>query len=629
MAELRLEKVSHGIGTKSLFDDITFSIKDSEKIGLIGVNGTGKTTFLDIVSEKNNPNQGRVIKPQDYYIGYLEQNSELDEKATVLDVVFAGDTPIMQTVRDYEKALQSLIDHSEDERAQRQFTRTEEAMNQVNAWNANAEAKNILTRLGITDMDAEMGKLSGGQIKRVMLAQVLIQAPDLLILDEPTNHLDFEMIQWLEKFVKDYNGAVLLVSHDRYFLNNTVDQIVELRHQKLYSYPGDYEKYIQLKAEEDQRDADARHKSKQLYKKELAWMREGIRARGTRDKGRVERFKSIASDQNNQTSDHAIDMSFQNQRLGNKVVEIKDANLTFGNLTILKDFNLLIQNRDRIGITGANGAGKSTLLNIITKNQELDSGTVEHGETVKIGYYTQQNVGMDENMRMISYLQETAEEVQLGDGSTISVSQLLERFLFDRSSHGTIIRKLSGGEKRRLYLISILMQQPNVLLLDEPTNDLDIQTLTILEDYLETFAGAVITISHDRYFLDKVAHELLVFQGQGEITHYHGQMTDYLAAEAEEKQKVSQISKQKITVLESQDKAKEKKRLNYHEQKEWATIEEDMFALDERLSEISNEMMEYGSDLGKLQDLEEERQEIEQKLEEKMERWEYLSQFVD
>lgn len=629
MKEFTIEHLSHDVGAKKLFDDVTFSIKEKQKIGLVGVNGTGKSTFLDIIAQVTDPDQGQRIHPHDYYIGYLRQSAVFYSDHTVLDTVFEGDTPMMQAVKEYEKALHLLEENYESEEVQKAFSKAEEKMHKENAWTADAEAKTILTKLGIPDMNLKMGDLSGGQVKRVMLAQVLIQAPDLLILDEPTNHLDYEMISWLEGYIRNYPHAVLLVSHDRYFLNHSVDTIMELRHQKLFTYPGNYEKYVQLKAEEEALLAEHQHKQKQMYKKELDWMREGVRARGTKQKARVERFKELEAETKQVGSSAALSMNFQNQRLGNKVIEFEEANLSIAGKTLLKDFNLLVQNRDRIGITGENGSGKSSLFNVIAGKIPLDSGQIILGETVRIGYYTQHTAQLDPNQRVINYLQETAGHIQLGDGQSVSVSQLLERFLFPKESHGSLIGSLSGGERKRLCLLNILMQKPNVLLLDEPTNDLDIETLTILEDYLESFEGAVLTISHDRYFLDKTARQLLIFHGEGNIESYVGRMSDYLEEEADQAASAqAKAKKVKVQKEQAEPVKKEKTRLNYHEQKEWESIEDELFAMDERLEEIGVEMAASGHDLSKLQNLDKERIELEEALESKMERWEYLSQFV-
>ncbi|WP_225744075.1 ABC-F family ATP-binding cassette domain-containing protein [Marinilactibacillus sp. Marseille-P9653] len=629
MKELKIENLTHSYGMKTLFDSIDFSITDGQRIGLIGVNGTGKTSLLNILTRQLSPDKGEISKPNDYTIGYLEQKNTLDETKTVLDTVFDGTNAIMSAVRDYESALQQLTNDPTDERAQNHFASAEQKMNSADAWNASASAKSILTRLGITDMQSIVGQLSGGQQKRVALAQVLIQEPDLLILDEPTNHLDFEMIQWLENFLMSYKGALLLVTHDRYFLDHVVNHMVELTHGRLERYVGNYQEYVRLKAEREETQADKTHKQKQLYKQELAWMRAGVKARGTKQQARIDRFTDLKKEVSNTDSNGSLDLNLSGSRLGKKVLELENASFKRDDLVILDEFNLLIQQTDRIGITGENGSGKTTFLNILANQIPLDSGIFEVGETVKIAYYTQTNESMDENKRVISYLQEVAEEVRLADGTSVSVTQLLERFLFDRSSHGTMIGRLSGGEKRRLYLLKLLMQQPNVLLLDEPTNDLDIQTLTVLEEYIQTFSGAVIAVSHDRYFLDKMATKLLVFNGNGSISEYYGKMTEFLEEKNQETNTAStKIKNQNNPPVQKSSDKKEKTKLSYMEKKEWDTIEDEIAKLEEELEEIQSEMNQAGSDYGVIGELTRRQENLEQKLEVKMERWEYLTEFI-
>lgn len=628
MKELKIENLTHSYGMKQLFDSITFSITEGQRIGLIGVNGTGKTSLLKILTKQLSPDTGDITQPNDYRIGYLEQISTLDESQTVLNTVFDGDTPLMVTVRNYEAALQLLTEDPMNERAQNIFAKAEQKMNSENAWNSSARAKAILNRLGITNMQLIVGELSGGQQKRVALAQVLIQEPDLLILDEPTNHLDFEMIKWLENFLMSYKGALLLVTHDRYFLDHVVNYIVELTHGRLEKYIGNYQNYIQLKAEREETAAQKSHKQKQLYKQELAWMRAGVKARGTKQQARIDRFTDLKESVSKYDTNGSLDMNLSGSRLGKKVLELEQATFHRDEQVILNQYNLLIQQKDRIGITGENGSGKTTFLNILAGVLPLESGIIEVGETVKIAYYTQTNEAMDENKRVISYLQEVAEEVRLADGTSLSVSQLLEQFLFDRSTHGTIISRLSGGEKRRLYLLKLLMQQPNVLLLDEPTNDLDIQTLTVLEDYIQIFSGAVIAVSHDRYFLDKIATKLLIFQGNGKIDDYYGKMSEYLMQQEEKavKQPVKTDLPEKKNYNE--EKKKEKIKLTYLEQKEWDIIEEEIFDLEAELENIQEEMNQAGSDYTVIGDLSDKQKKFQQKLTEKMERWEYLSEYI-
>ncbi|ALS00635.1 multidrug ABC transporter ATP-binding protein [Enterococcus silesiacus] len=627
MNELKVNELTKTYGEKTLFDHISFHIHNKDRIGLIGTNGTGKTSLLNILAGKDSGDGdvSAIQQPNDYQIGYLSQDQVFDPDLTVVEAVFQGETPIIQAVKNYELALLALANDGLNDAVQKQYAQAEERMNKEDAWTADTDAKIILQKLGIETLHKKMGELSGGQKKRVSLAQVLIESPDLLLLDEPTNHLDYEAINWLESFLNGYRGAILMVTHDRYFLDRVTNRIFELSFGKLFEYKGNYEAYIIAKAERERVGVEQEEKRKQLYKQELEWMRAGVKARGTKQQARQDRFHDLKENlhQVNQKGQLEIDMA--TQRLGKKVLEIKEGNYQIEQKTILKEFDLLIQARDRVGITGKNGAGKSTLLNILAGRLSLDSGAYSIGETVHLAYYTQQNEAMDPNQRMISYLQEAAEQVQRSDGTNIGVAELLERFLFPRFMHGTIIGKLSGGEKRRLYLLKLLIGQPNVLLLDEPTNDLDIDTLTILEDYIQTFKGAVIAVSHDRYFLDKTMDKLLVFQGEGQITTYFGSMSEYLATSKEESKKIVKIDTKAAKEVEK----KEKKKLTYMEQKEWATIEIDIGSLEERTAQLTEEMNHQGDDFTKLQELQAELSSLEQTLEEKMERWEYLSEFAD
>lgn len=622
MKELKVTELYKTFGDKTLFDRISFLIHERDRIGLIGVNGTGKSSLLTILAGKDSGDGdvSAIDKASDYRIGYLAQEQNFSEDLLVLDVVFQGNNPLMQTVRAYEKALVQLSNDSNQE-SQRQFTLAEEGMNKQDAWTADSEAKSILNKLGIDTLDKKIGELSGGQIKRVALAQVLIDAPDLLLLDEPTNHLDYDAIQWLEKYLKGYTGSLLMVTHDRYFLDRVTNRIFELSFGRLYEYQGNYEAYLVEKAERDRIAFEQEGKRKQLYKQELAWMRAGAKARTTKQQARINRFEDLKENLNQVKTDGQLEMNIATTRLGKKVLELKQASYEIDGKTILANFDLLIQTKERLGITGKNGAGKSTLLNILAGRISLDSGVIEIGETVRLAYYTQQNEMLDPNKRMIAYLQEAAEEVKQRDGSQISVAEILERFLFPRFMHGTLIGKLSGGEKRRLYLLKLLIQQPNVLLLDEPTNDLDIATLTVLEDYLQEFSGAVITVSHDRYFLDKVAEKLLIFEGDGVIVAYFGSIMDYLEQE-------TPIKEVKADKAKPQSKER-KKKLSYNEQKEWETIEDDIALLEGKIDVLTEAMNHQGDDFTKLQDLQKEIDQTEQELEEKMARWEYLSEIIE
>ncbi|HHD1630621.1 TPA: ABC-F family ATP-binding cassette domain-containing protein [Enterococcus faecium] len=626
MKELKVTDLKKTYGEKDLFDQISFLVHEKDRIGLIGTNGTGKTSLLNIIAgiDSSDGDRQTVFYPTDYRIGYLSQAAEFSDELTVLQAVFQGNSPLIQTVRAYEEALIELGENGEDPDVQKRYAKAEEQMNKEDAWTTDTNAKIILQKLGISELDKKISTLSGGQKKRVSLAQVLIDEPDLLLLDEPTNHLDYEAIEWLENYLKQYRGALLMVTHDRYFLDRVANRIFELSFGKLYEYKGNYEAYVLEKAERDRVEVEQEEKRKRLYKQELAWMRAGVQARGTKQQARINRFEDLKENLYQVNQEDDLELNLATQRLGKKVLEIKDGSYRINDQTLLEHLDLLIQSRERLGITGKNGAGKSTLLNILAGRIPLDSGTMSIGETVHLAYYTQENEEMAPDKRMIAYLQEAAEEAKTADGSQIGVAELLERFLFPRFMHGTLIGKLSGGEKRRLFLLKLLIQQPNVLLLDEPTNDLGIATLTILEDYFRSFPGAVITVSHDRYFLDKVADKLLVFQGNGKQELYYGNMSSYLLKQ-KETQQPAEKAKPKI---QSKEPA-EKKKLSYMEQKEWETIEDEIAELEEKISLLQEEMNHQGDNFTRLQELQNDVSETEAQLEEKMARWEYLSEWVE
>lgn len=626
MKELKVSDLSKTYGDKVLFDQISFIIHEHDRVGLIGVNGTGKTSLLSILAglQDDDGDQRHVFYPNDYRMSYLPQETTLAADQTVLEAVFQGENEQVAVVKQYESALLELENNSQSTKAQNRYAAAQEAMNEKDAWNTDTNAKIILQKLGISTLDKKVGTLSGGQQKRVGLAQVLIDEPDLLLLDEPTNHLDYEAIEWLEDYLAHYRGALLMVTHDRYFLDHVTSRIFELSFGKLYEYQGNYETYVMEKAERQRVAAEQEEKRKQLYKQELAWMRTGPKARGTKQQARINRFEDLKDNLHQVQNDEQVALDFATKRLGKKVLEIKDGSYQMGQQTILEHFNLLVQSRERLGITGENGAGKSTLLNILAERLPLDSGELIVGETVRIAYYTQQNEAMDEDKRMISYLQEAAEEVTQSDGTTTDVAEMLEQFLFPRFMHGTKIGKLSGGERRRLYLLKLLIGQPNVLLLDEPTNDLDIDTLTILEDYLQTFPGAVIAVSHDRYFLDKVAEKLLIFNGNGVIDSYMGSIADY----RQEKSASSKPYKAKSVTKNVDAKTPEKKKLTYAEQKEWETIEDEIDALERTITQLKEEMNQQSDDYTKLQELQKDVDQKEEELTNKMERWEYLSEYA-
>ncbi|MCM3091209.1 MULTISPECIES: ABC-F family ATP-binding cassette domain-containing protein [unclassified Cytobacillus] len=624
MKMISVENVTKTYGEKELFNNISFTIAEKERAGLIGVNGTGKSSLLKVIAGVDLPDSGEIVKPKDYTISYSAQQPELNYDLTVLEQVFAGDAPILVLQREYEQALLELNRHPEDPAIQDRLFELQKRMDTLNAWEVNTDAKTILTKLGIKDFSRKIGELSGGQKKRVALAQTLIQSPDLLILDEPTNHLDFESVKWLEEYLGRYRGALLLVTHDRYFLDKVTNKMFELEGGNLYSYKGNYAAFLEAKAIREENETATIEKQKNLFRRELEWIRRGAKARTTKQKARIQRFETLDSQLSSVKSSEKLDMSLSGSRLGKQVFELEAATKKYRSQTILDHFDLLVKPGDRIGIIGRNGTGKSTLLNILAGRIPLDSGERIIGQTVKISYYTQESEDMDESNRMIEYLKETAEVVETSDGKTISAAQMLERFLFPPYTHGTPIRKLSGGEKRRLYLLKILMSEPNVLLLDEPTNNLDTQTLTVLEDYLDDFPGVVITVSHDRYFLDKVAEQLLVLKGEGEIEFYYGNYSEFL--ESESAKPVQEIDYAPKKTREAKPK---KKRMSYKEKKEWEEIEGKIEAAEARLEEIASEMANIGSDFEKGQALVDEETKLNEELEYLIERWSYLSEAAE
>lgn len=618
MSDFIVEHLTKSVGDKTVFSDLSFIIHQGDRIGIIGVNGTGKTTLLDVLS-------GRIgfdgdVSPfhskNAYKIAYLTQEPDFDESKTILDTVLSSDLREMQLIRQYELLLNNY-----DEASQARLEKIMAEMDALNAWEIESQVKTVLSKLGLTDVSKTVAELSGGLRRRVQLAQVLLGNDDLLLLDEPTNHLDIETIEWLTNFLKTSKKSVLFITHDRYFLDNVATRIFELDRASLTEYQGNYQDYVRLKAEQDERDAALRHKKEQLYKQELAWMRRQPQARATKQQARINRFHDLKGDLANKIDDSELEINFETSRIGKKVINFENVSFSYPDKPILADFNLLIQNKDRIGIVGDNGKGKSTLLNLIAGDLQADSGRVDIGETIRIGYFSQTIKGLDESKRVINFLQEVAEEAKTTSGM-VSIAELLEQFLFPRNTHGTLIEKLSGGEKKRLYLLKILLQRPNVLLLDEPTNDLDIATLTVLEHFLQGFTGPVITVSHDRYFLDKVATKILAFEDSG-IQTFFGNYTDYLDEKAFLASS-SAISLEKPR--EKSEKVKEnKKRMSYFEKQEWATIEEDIAGLEERIAEIEAEMLTCGSDFTKLSDLQKELDEKNDLLLEKYERYEYLS----
>lgn len=624
----KAEQITKTYGDKTLFENISFTIHEKERVGLIGVNGTGKSSLLKIIANIDLPDTGDFTHPNDYMIRYLPQEPILDENKTVLEAVFQSEATMITVMKNYEQALLDLEQQPENETIQKKVFALQNEMDKEQAWDANANAKTILSKLGLSNFKQKIGELSGGQKKRVALAQVLIETPDLLLLDEPTNHLDYETIEWLEDYLSKYLGALLVVTHDRYFLDQVSNRIFELDGGTLYSYQGNYQSFIEAKAMREEEELQTEQKRRNLYRNELAWMRRGAKARSTKQKARIGRFKELEQQVGNVPQKGTLEMNLSGSRLGKQVLELKDASLMLDDWVILNQFNFLVKPKDRIGIVGKNGSGKSTLLNVLAGKIALDSGELIKGQTVKIGYYTQENIGMNENLRMIEYIREAAEVVTTGDGSTASAAQMLERFLFPMHTHGTPIYKLSGGEKRRLFLLRLLMMKPNVLLLDEPTNDLDTETLTVLEAYLDEFPGVVITVSHDRYFLDKVAEKLLIFKGEGEMDTYFGNYTEYLKQEAEQTRLLQEGEKEKKQKHVKQQETK-KKKMTYKEKKEWEEIDEVIARIEEEIEQLNEEILNTGSDFEKAQALSDEQQQLNEELEQLIERWGYLAELAE
>lgn len=629
LKELKVDNLTKTYGEKELFKNISFMIHEKDRIGLIGINGTGKSSLLSILAgiDQADGDLAVIDKAKDYSVGCVLQATDFPDQISVLEAIFQGDSPQIKAIKAYEQALHALNLDPLDEQVQRQFSLAEQKMNELDAWQRDTNAKIILQKLGIQDMNQLFGNLSGGQKKRVGLAQVLIDEPDLLLLDEPTNHLDYESITWLENYLSQYKGAIMVVTHDRYFLDHVANRIFELSHGRLTEYVGNYEQYVLKRSEQQRVEMEQENKRIQLYKQELAWMRAGAKARTTKQQARIQRFENLKENLHQVKTNANIEIDLATTRLGKKVLEIKQGCLTLGGQILFTDLDLLIQTKERLGITGKNGAGKSSLLNVLAQRLTLDSGELIVGQTVRLAYYTQQNEAMDPNQRMIQYLQEALSQARQADGTQISVAELLERFLFPRYMHGTLIGKLSGGEKRRLYLLKLLVQQPNVLLLDEPTNDLDIETLTILENYLESFSGAVITVSHDRYFLDKVAQKHLIFEGNGQIKTFYGTISEYLAQENQVSMPV--VNKPTSQVEKAIQPEKKKHKLTYMEQKEWETIEEEIANLEEAINQLQEQMVIYGDDFTKLQELQAKIDQQQIILDEKYQRWEYLSEFAE
>ncbi|MEW9121619.1 MAG: ABC-F family ATP-binding cassette domain-containing protein [Thermotaleaceae bacterium] len=625
---LSIENIGKSYSEKPLLDHISFGIEEGDRIGLIGINGTGKSTLLKIIAGIETPDKGRIIRGNGMVIEYLSQNPSYDLESTVLEQVFQGENPMMKVLRAYEEAI-----YHPDFPSDKMLQLTQE-MDRLDGWAMESEAKTILTILGIADFDKKIGSLSGGQKKRVALAAALIRPSHLLILDEPTNHLDNDTIDWLEQYLTKRKGALLMITHDRYFLDRIVNQIIELDNGALYTYKGNYNYFLEKKMEREEIEIANEKKRQNLFRKELAWIRQGAQARSTKQKARIERFEKL-KEEVSKTMGEKLEISVASSRLGRKVIELDHVCKSFDDKLIIEDFEYIVLRSDRIGIVGPNGAGKSTLMQMIGKKLEPDSGCVEVGETVRIGFFSQDTEHMQEQQRVIEYIREGAEYLKTTEGDKITASQMLERFLFPLHLQGTPLGKLSGGEKRRLHLLRVLMEAPNVLLLDEPTNDLDIETLNILEEYLENFDGAVIAVSHDRYFLDKIAEKIFLLPGDGKVIQFTGNYSYYKEHSETSSNKANiKSSEQDKEAKNSTDKERsvEKKsvlKFSFKEQREYETIDTIIAEIEQQIEEKDLQIEEAVSDYSLLQQLTKEKEGLEGILEEKMKRWVYLNELAE
>ncbi|NLY44957.1 MAG: ABC-F family ATP-binding cassette domain-containing protein [Tissierella sp.] len=618
MILLNIENISKSYTDRILIDDISFGIHEGDKIGLIGVNGTGKTTLLKLLANVEVPDSGRIIRSNNINIEYLPQNIDIDPDAKIIEQVFKGSSENMKVLKKYNQAILNLDTPKED------IIKLSQEMDAINGWELESEAKNVLTQLGINDFNEKMGNLSGGQRKRVALASALINPSDLLILDEPTNHLDNETIHWLEDYLSKRKGALLMITHDRYFLDRVVNKILELDKGNLYCYEGNYAYYLEKKMEREDIELATERKRQSIYRKELAWMKQGAKARTTKQKARIQRFHQLAEG-GLELDKEEVDIAVGSSRLGRKVIEINNISKSYDHKKLINDFTYTVLRDDRVGILGANGMGKSTLLKIISGRLEPDSGTIEIGETVKLGVFAQETTELDNDQRAIEYIKDGGEYVRTIDGDRITASQMMEKFMFSKDLQWTPIGKLSGGEKRRLHLLRTLMESPNVLLLDEPTNDLDIQTLTILEDYLEEFPGAVIIVSHDRYLLDKIVEKVFVFEGNGEVVQYTGNYAYFMEIQRSKENE----AKDKAPKQEKPKEAKKPTKLSFNEQREWDSIDDIIAELESKLEKINGDIEEYSTDYEKLEGLLKDKEILEHELDEKMDRWVYLSELVE
>lgn len=622
MNYLSVESLSKSYGERWLFQDISFGINQGQKVALVAKNGSGKSTLLDIILGKENAEQGKVAINKNISVAYLSQEPQFDEELTILDYVLQSDTPTLRAVRQYEEVLQRQMTDT-SERALKALEDATSKMEELKAWDAEARVKQILGVLKIYDLHQKVKSLSGGQRKRIAMARVLIDEPDLLIMDEPTNHLDLDMIEWLEQFLVRAKLSLLLVTHDRYFLDRVCDEIVELADQTLYRHKGNYSYYIENKAEREMNEAASVDKAKNLMKKELDWVRRMPKARGTKAKYRMDAFDDLKKKAHSGKVEKDVHLSVKMARMGKKIMELRHLDKSYDDKRILDDFSYIFKRKERIGIVGKNGVGKSTFLNILTGSESLDNGEIEYGETIVFGYYSQKGLQLAEDKRVIDVVKEVADVIPMADGNQITASQLLQRFNFEPKEQYNYVSTLSGGERKRLYLLTILMKNPNFLILDEPTNDLDLQTLSVLEDFLEEFQGCVIVVTHDRYFMDKLVDHLFVFEGEGKIRDFNGKYSDYridLDEREAEKQRIAKEESQKKEKIAKEAKTVKKKR-SYKEQKEYEKLEVEIEELELEKETLEGQLNGTVSDPDELVKISERMGEISDMIDEKMMRW--------
>lgn len=613
-------------GERQILDNVSFLVREGEHIGLVGPNGAGKSTLLQMINDTALLDSGEVTCADDFTIGLVGQETILDPSHSIFEAVASGNSPKIKAVIEYEKAMAMYSDHSDDERIAKRYNSAENEMTRTDGWQLDTTIRTILTKLGFSDLYQQVSALSGGERKRVSLAKVLIDEPDLLLLDEPTNHMGFKMVNWLENYLAAYKKSVIVVTHDRYFLDRISQHIFALHNGQLKQYRGNYQDYLDKQViEQDIADATFKNKQK-LYKQELQWMRRGAKARTTKQQARINRFENLKEEiKENHTATH-LTIDLEESRLGDKVIQLDKLSVGYDkNQPLIRSLDLLIQKGEKLGIIGDNGLGKTTLLNTISGDLSPIAGEVTIGETVKMAYFKQIPEDLPDDERVINYLDQLAKEYHYDDGRLVSTSQLLDQFLFPRERQGEYIYKLSGGEKKRLYLLKILMQRPNVLLLDEPTNDLDIETLNILEEYLDTFKGTVITVSHDRYFLDKIADRLLYINNEGNWQLFYGNYSEFMATQKASEAKAKKQLTTKANNSENSVPKSTKKKMNYQQKKDWEVIEDQISDLEEEIAQIKSDMEANGNDYGKLSDLQKELDSKENDLLEKMTYWEELS----